>query len=207
MKDFERFPMNLQLFAEGSENGGADGGGEAGGSTDEGSKLTYEQLEAELAKARAEADKWKRTNDKTSSESAAWKKKYKERLDSDEAKTEDEKEAQAEKDKELADLRAEVAKQKAVKRFMKVYKMSEEDAEDMADMEAAGDLDGMDAKMQKHLESMEKDAYQNAIKNRHETHAGNGDGKGETLAEKLAKGLAKQSSSTANEEILKNFFR
>lgn len=199
--------MNLQLFAD--ENGGsgaddADGNGsDDGGNEDD--KPSYEELLVQLAKAKADADKWKRANDASSSQSAAWKKKYKERLDEKEAQSEEAKEAEALKDQELADLRKEVARNKSIKRFMQVYKMSEEDAEAMADLEADGELEEMDKKMQKHLDSLEKDAFQKAIQNRHDTHAGNG-GTGETVAETLAKKLAK-SNKEISTDILKNYIR
>ena len=206
MKKFKSFylngwklPMNIQLFAEGSaaESGSeGDGAGseENNGGSDDGSKgdkkPTYEELAAQLAAANANMERLKAASNKATKQAADYKRRLHEKMTPEEIEAEKDTSAKSATEERLRELEAELGRIKSVERHMTAFKMNKETAEKFAQLEAD--------------EAIEKAAFQKALSNRPESHAGHDDGKGETQAEKIAKGL-KARSIGVDENILKNY--
>ena len=221
MKKFKSFyrngwklPMNIQLFAEGSAaEGGSEGDGagseENNGGSDDGSKgdnkkPTYEELAAQLAAANANMERLKAASNKATKQAADYKRRLHEKMTPEEIEAEKDTSAKSATEERLRELEAELGRIKSVERHMTAFKMNKETAEKFAQLEADGKAEEYATAMSKHIEAIEKAAFQKTLSNRPESHAGHDDGKGETQAEKIAKGL-KARSIGVDENILKNY--
>lgn len=192
-----KLPLNLQFFAEDGGNGDE---GNAGGDK----KPTYEELAKQLAEAKADAEKWKASNDRNSSQVAEYKKQLRDYMSEEQRKEADRKEADEASAKELNELRAEVAKIRAVEKFRKLG-MDEELAQTAADAEVDGDMDKVAECYEKHVKAVEANAYQKFLDERKDPASGRGKGSDdEDAATKLAKQAAGR-RGTADSDVLKNY--
>lgn len=139
--------------------------------------LEYEDNAAELAKL-------KKANDKLSSESADWKRKYNDQLSEDEKKKQADADKLADMEKELAELR----KDKTISEYKAKFigqGYAEELAEATAKALSEGDTAAVFANQQKFLDEYAKKIKAEALKGTPKPPAGQG-GEGMTL-EKLKK--------------------
>lgn len=188
VKSFEdvRLPMNLQLFAEDKpeEPGSPEtypSGGEAPAETNsedetesEGEAPTIEELMAQLAQERAEKEKYKVALNKSSSEAAEYKKKFREKQTAKEQEEEAKREQQEQHEKYVKSIETELATIKATKRYMGIG-MPEELAAKTAKAEIEGDNESVTANMKKHMDAVVKAKEAEWIKSRPPVNAGNGE--------------------------------
>lgn len=189
MKKFDdvRIPMNLQFFAEGEPDGaGTQGSNPSGGDPsgaagdDAGEKEggehtpTVEELMAQLAKERAEKERYKVALNKSSSEAAEYKKKFREKQTAEEQEEEAKREQQEQHDKYVKGIETELATIKATKRYMGIG-MPEDLAADTAKAEIKGDNEAVTANMKKFMDVTIKAKEADWIKNRPPVNAGNGE--------------------------------
>lgn len=177
---------------------GATGGGSGGVAAPEGDETDTDEvddnnsddidsLKAELARAKAEARKFKNTNDKLLKEKGELTKKNREMMSVDQL----EKEAQEERDKKFAEMAKELRVNRYSKRLVGLG-MTESDADEFAatipEME---DSDAFFSTLNTFIQAKVKEASDNAVqdflKSRPEINAGNGDSDKDTPAMELAK--------------------
>lgn len=200
-KDFEKL---IQYAPDGV--GGGTGEGTDNGGTGEGAKgPSYEELVAELAKERADRERFKNANDKLSKEIATVKQNLREKMTAEEQLAEEQKQQREEHEREFEEMKRELAETKSVKKLMGTLGMDEELATDTAKAISDNDTDKIFENLAKHIKSVEEASYQKAIKDRPSVPAGNGS---DSVALAKAKELAKTKSvnrATANSDILKNY--
>lgn len=190
-----------------AEDGGEQGAGEegdvgAGGSSPDGgtdNEPSVADLKMQLAKAQAQADRYKNSIDNLTKKNGELTKQNRQYMNDEQRAAAE----QEERNQELEDLRREVRVSKYAKRFVGLG-MSEEDADGMAGlMPEIDDADAFFGNLGKYIENVQKvsaeTAVQKLLKDRPEINAGNGDGSGKTLAEEKAIELAKnQTGATSN---------
>lgn len=206
-------------FAEGGEgSGGGSGTDGADGSndTDGDGEESLESLKAELAKAKADAERFKNAIDKNTKEAKNLKAQLNQANANLRAKmTDAEKEAEAQKEKaeELEQVRSELRTIKYSKRLMGVG-MPETDAEEMA--KAIPELEDADAffdALNKFVESVKKTAGEDRLQkfiadNKIDVSAGQGDSQKDDPAMAFAKRVVernKSKTSGSNSDIINNF--
>lgn len=202
--------MNLQFFADGGADGADAGAGTNGEgantgdtSTHDDNKPTYEELVAKLAKADAETQRQKNLTDKASKEAASYKKQL-----SAEQQAKIEKEAaEKAKDDKIAELEQKMAIIDNTSFWGgKSIGMDEELAKATAEAEATGDKEKFRENIVKHIKAIKDSAYQQALKDRPDPAAGNGNADKNIAANEKAVASAKRMGGV-NENILKQYRR
>ena len=202
----KKFPMNLQLFADGGGGTGESGAegeesGSDGGNNED--APTVEELVAQLAEERAKSARLQNEKDTASTEAANFKRQLRAKMTANEQEEAEKKARDEAIEKELQELRNESRINKYSKRFMGVG-MDEASATELAG------LTGEIAEPDKFFSALDKfvkageDSVEALIKSNPSIKAGNGDGAGESLAVRKAKELA-GGSRTVNQDILKNY--
>lgn len=194
---------------EGNQEGnpaGKDGGQQTSGDD----KDTYEQLLEKLTEARnealqskADAEKWKLANDKSSSDAAKYKKQLTEKMTAEEQLDAAKKEAEEAREKEFAQLKNELATIQATKRYM-ALEMDEKLSEETAKAEIAGDMETVTANIGKHIKAIKDAAYHQALKDRPDINAGNGESDKNEMALSMAAAYASRKNGV-NMDILNQY--
>ena len=194
---------------EGLDTGAASSGGssDSDGSSDD---LTgeLESLRSELAKAKADALRYKNTNDKLLKEKGELTKKNREMMSADQL----EKEAKEERDRQFEEMAKELRANRYSKRLVGLG-MTEKDADAFAaSIPELEDIDAFFNTLGSFIKSYEKTASEKAIqdllKNRPEINAGNGDADKDDPAMALAKRSVEQRKAvigTASNDIIKMY--
>lgn len=181
--------MNIQFFAESAEASGAgsaDGntGAESGETGDQAEKKpTYEELLEKLAesetkatKAAAEVEKWKAANDKSSSEAANFKKQLTAKMTAEEQLDVAKKEQEAAKDALIAEYQTKEKVRDCTEFLMdSSIGMDKKTAKEFAQKFVDGDFDNAMPILEKHIKAIKDTAYQQALSDRSEPKAGNGE--------------------------------
>lgn len=183
----------------GTESGGANGGGsgasepenEDGSESESGEepdKPSYDDLVAELAKARTEAmqaqaarDKYKNSIDDLTRKNGELTKQVRNRMSAAEQIDAAKKEAEEARRKEFDEMKSELATIRATKRYM-VLEMEENLATETAKAEISGDMETVISNIAKHIKTIKDTAYQKALKDRPDPKAGNGDANDENAS-------------------------
>ena len=186
----------------GDGGNGANGGGSDGGNDPEPS---IDELKIQLAKARAQADRYKNSIDNLTKKNGELTKQNRQFM-SDEQKAQAD---QEERDKELAELRKEVRVTKYSKKFVGLG-MDEESADEMAGI--LPDIEESDKFFEtlgKHLDAIKKaaadEAVQKLLENRPDINSGNGNGGKASPADEIAVELAKRKLSNSNSKIADHY--
>ena len=207
-------------FSEGADSSGGSSGSDENNDSDDGTNddggESLESLKAELAKAKADAERFKNSIDKNAKEAKKLKAQLNEANANLKAKmTDAEKKAEAEREsaEELEQVRLELRTIKYSKRLMGVG-MAEADAENMA--KAIPELEDADAffdALTKFVESVKKTAGEDRLQkfisdNKIDVNAGQGDSQKDDPAMAYAKRVIEQKKSgggATNNDIIKNF--
>ena len=215
-RDGEQIPMNLQLFAEGSGDGGtAEGGesaiddsGEGNANDDEDDSHTPNELAKQLAETKAELARLKFANDKSAKEAAAYKKQLQAKMSAEERASEAENERITALEEENKQMKAQMRMASYSKRYMGIG-MDEKTAESLSEL--TGDLSDVDkffSTLDKFVKAKIKSAGENAvqdlIKNNPDIKAGSGANDKNAWVTDMAKDLAHQRSN-ANTSILEKY--
>lgn len=193
---------------------GVDGSGGGSGGTDsvsddpEDDAPSIDDLQAQLAKAKADLEKAKNANNKLSTENANFRKE-KRAMMTDEQKKAADLEAV---NQELEELRRESRITKYSKRLIGIG-MGESEADELASVIPALDdadafFDGLSDFVESIKKSSGEEAVQKLLKERPEINAGNGDSQKDDPSMTLAKKLVEQgkaSNKAANVDIINNF--
>ena len=200
----KKFPMNLQLFADGGGGTGESGAeGEESGS-DSGNNEdapTVEELVAQLAEERAKSARLQNEKDTASTEAANFKKQLRAKMTANEQEEAEKKARDEAIEKELQELRNESRINKYSKRFMGVG-MDETFATELAGL--IGEIAEPDKFVKATVKKAGEDSVEALVKSNPGIKAGNGDGAGEPLAVRKAKELS-GGARTVNQDILKNY--
>lgn len=190
--------------ASGADEGGNDGDGNDSGSDG----LSIEELKLQLAKERAEKERFKSSVDNLA-------KKNKELTDKTRKYMTDEQKAQADKearDQELEDLKREVRMSKYSKRLVG-FGMSESDADELAGIipELGDNSDSFFDGLGKFIEATKKmageAAVQKLLKDRPDINAGNGNGGSISIAEEKAQAIGKRNANRTNENKISDYYK
>lgn len=139
---------------------------------------TVEELMAELAKERAEKERFKNSLDKASSEAANYKKKLREKQTAEEQEAEAKREQEENFKNYVKGLENRIALSEATERYMGLG-MSKEFASETAKLELEGDREAVTVNMNKHMENMIKAKEAEWLASRPPVNAGQDDGKDE----------------------------
>lgn len=192
----------------GIENDGNLGGGSSSHDDDKGEEESIESLKALLVQAKAEAARFKNTNDKLLKEKGELTKKNREMMTADQR----EKEAQEERDKRFAEMEKELRVNKYSKRLVSIG-MTETDADTFASMipeleDADAFFNTFNTFVQAREKSASDKAIQDLLKSRPDINAGHGDSDKDDPAMALAKASVeanKNRNVTVNQDILKRY--
>lgn len=187
----------------GDDNGDGEDGGTDGGSDD----LSIEELKLQLAREKAEKERFKSSVDNLT-------KKNKELTDKTRKYMTDEQKAAADKearDQELEELKREVRVSKYSKRLVG-FGMTENDADELAGIipELGDNYDSFFDGLGKFVEAAKKTAgeaaVQKLLKDRPDISAGNGDTT-KTVAEEKAVAIGKRNVGRATENNILDFYK
>ncbi len=195
--------IKLQLFADGSSEGGADTEGGTDDTSTQNDENSVDALKVLLAQAKAENAKLKNTNNSLASENASKTKLLREKMTAQEQEAEAKKEAEAAREKEFNDMKRKLNVIESTNVYMDIFEMSKETAQQYAEARADGDRDKENDVLRAYMKSYKAKLMQSFLAERGEINAGHGDGK-ENLAVELAKTLPKRSSGV-DESILKMY--
>lgn len=205
-----RFKLPLMLDPDDGVSGGSsDAGADISGLQDDQQEDDHESIEAlkaELAKSKADAERYKNSINKLTKEKKELSDKARNLMTTDQL----EKEAQEAREKRFAEMEKELRVSKYSKRLVGVG-MTEEDADKFAStMPEMEDADAFFNTLGAFVKSREKTAADNAIqdllKSRPDINAGHGDLDKDDPAMELAKASLKHMDSRGvNENILKNY--
>lgn len=191
----------------GAGGAGADDSG-ADDSGDDGSEPTIDELQAQLAKAKADYQKLKVQSDKAAKEAKQYKDQARARMNADEQAQQ----AQAEKDAQFEEMKRELRINKYSKRLVGIG-MDETQADEMASiLPEIEDHDAFFDALGKFIESVKKSsgdaAVQKLLKDRPEINAGGGDSDKDDPAMALAKSFvdSHKGQGNAGADIIKNYF-
>lgn len=171
---------------------------------------SIELIKAELAKAKADAERYKNSISKQNKQIKELTDKNKSLMTADQLETE----AQEAREKRFAEMEKELRTNKYSKRLVGVG-MAEADADAFAaTMPELEDVDSFFDKLGTFIKAREKaaadKAIQDLLKSRPDIHAGNGDSDKDDPAMALAKRSAERRGANygkVNEDILKNYMR
>jgi len=192
-------------------DGGTDGDGSGGGSGTDGSDGgddgdSLEELKAQLAKAKAESERYKNSISKLTSANSDLKKQNRQLMNDDQKAQAD----RDERDQELEELKKQVRVAAYSKRFIG-FGMTEKEADELAEATPAmEDSDLFFDALGSFIESIKKtsgeEAVQKLLKDRPDINAGNGDKKS-TVAEDKAVAIAKKAASRAASNNIVNYYK
>lgn len=155
---------------------------------------TVAELMKQVADLKVDLKRYKKANDSLSSENAGLKKQVNAKMTEEELRQQAKQEENDEIKKELADLRREVALNKATKRYMSMQ-MPEELAEKVAQAELDGDMDTVTTTINSFVQAQKKEVEEKVTADLYAKmpipKSGNGDGQIDYEAqynEKLASG-------------------
>lgn len=189
-----------------------DTGDLGGGSADEHETADdpedISSIKAELARVRADNERYKNSISKLNKEKGELTKKNREMMSADQL----EKEAHEEREKRFAEMERELRANKYSKRLVGIG-MAEADADTFAAMlPELEDADNFFASLSSFVQAREKSASDKAIqdllKSRPDINAGNGDANKDDAAMTLAKAAVanlKGRNTAVNQDIIKNF--
>lgn len=185
----------------GDIDGGQDNNGE-----DDGDDVSA--LKSELARWKAEAERFKKSNDKVLKEKKQLEQERRKNMNEEQLA----REAQEERDKEFEEMKRELRTSRYSKRLVGIG-MTEQDADAFANsIPEMEDPDAFFDTLSAFIKSREKVAGENAVqkllKERPDIHAGNGDSAEDDSAMALAKQMAeraKLSASVSNKDILNSY--
>lgn len=198
---------------DGGTAGGTSGtggeGGDGGDGNDDGSEgMSIEELKLQLAKEKAEKERFKSSVDNLT-------KKNKELTDKTRKYMTDEQKAAADKearDQELEELKREVRMSKYSKRLVG-FGMSESDADELAGIipELGDNSDSFFDGLGKFIEAVKKTASEAAVqkllKDRPDINAGNGNGGGISVAEEKAQAIGKRNANRTGENKITDYYK
>lgn len=156
-------------------------------------KKSYEELVAELAKTKAEAERLRISIDRTSSEAADYKRKYREKLSEEEAAAE----TQRERDEYVRGLEKQIKTNDAFKRYTDLG-MNTELAMQTAQFDVDGDTENVFKNMKTFQSSLLDAEKAKWLGGRKEIHADNHESADEITAEDFSKMSYKQRVELAN---------
>lgn len=216
----QKIPMNLQLFAESGAGESANGGGgeNATGNNsgqDESThdkKLSYEEILEKLAQAEtkatnaaAEAERWKTANDKSSSEAANYKKQLTAKMTAEEQLDAAKKEQEAAKDALIAEYQTKEKVRDCTEFLMdSSIGMDKKTAKEFAQKFVEGDFDNAMPILEKHIKAIKDTAYQQALADRPDPKAGNGEPDTKSSAIAMAAAYASRQNGV-NMDILNKY--
>lgn len=182
------------------------------GAVDE--KPTYEQLVEELAKSRAneakavaDSARFKNSIDDLTKKNGELTKHIRERMSAEDQEQIAKEEADKAKDARIAELENREKMRDYTELLMdKDIGMAKQEAKELAEMLVNGDFEKSLEIFSKHIKSIKDSAYQQALKDRPDIAAGNGDPDKNALAIEKAKASAGRRSGV-NEDILKHYRR
>lgn len=189
----------------GAGDDGAGGGGSSSGDNGGANEPSVEDLKIQLAKAQAQADRYKNSIDNLTKKNGELTKQNRQYMNDEERAKAD----QEERDRELAELKAQVRTADYSKRFVGMG-LAADEADAMAvTIPELEDADTFFAGLSKYVESVRKtsaeSAVQELLKNRPDINAGNGDSS-TSIAEEKAVALAKSRGGvTSNNDIANNY--
>lgn len=211
-------PFNLQFFAKDvTDASGADGGisnGEQDNPTGE-NKPTYDELmeqlaqaQTQIAQANATSERYKNSINDLTKKNGELTKQVRERMDPEELRKTIMQEAEAARKESEAEKDAVI---QSLQDKLNVIDntsfwggasigMDEALAKSTAEAEALGDKEKFRANIVKHIKAIKENALQEALKERTDIKAGNGDTDKNSLAKEMAVASAKR-AGTANESI------
>ena len=196
---------------------GDDGGAGGASSSDDGhddnddkdDELSIEELKIQLAKEKAEKERFKSSIDNLTKKNKELTDKTRKYM-TDEQKAQEDREA---RDQELEDLKREVRISKYSKRLVGIG-MTESEADELAGIipELGDESDTFFDSLGRFVEGVKKSAGESAVqkllKDRPDINAGNGAGGGITIAEEKAQSIGKRSVGRTNDnKILANYKR
>ena len=141
-------------------------------------ELTLEDLQNQLAEAKAMNQQFKNAITKSNSEAAEWKRKFQAKQTAEEKEADAKREAEELQQKEITELRKELSMMKAVARYRGMG-MDEKLASECAALEVENNADGLMAKITAHMssriDSAKKQAQEELLASRPDIKAGNGE--------------------------------
>lgn len=208
---FKHARQNAPDMGDVGGDGGTDGDGSGGGSGTDGSDGgddgdSLEELKAQLAKAKAESERYKNSISKLTSANSDLKKQNRQLMNDDQKAQAD----RDERDQELEELKKQVRVAAYSKRFIG-FGMTEKEADELAEATPAmedSDLffDALGAFIESIKKTSGEEAVQKLLKDRPEINAGNGDKKS-TVAEDKAVAIAKKAASRAASNNIVNYYK
>jgi hypothetical protein len=141
-------------------------------------EITLEDLQKQLAAAKADNERYKNAISKSNTEAAEWKRKFRERQTAEEAAADAKREAEALQQEQMESIKRELSVLKATNLYLK-QGMDEKAAAECAEMQSDGDIENLIAKISAHFSSR-KDAEIKAwqeeyLKSRPDIKAGHGE--------------------------------
>lgn len=209
-----KFPMHLQIFADGGGTG-ADGGNSgvgdgddgSGGGEDDGDKQpTVEELMAQLAEERARSAKLQNEKNTASTEAANFKKQLRAKMTAEEAEQQAKQEHEQERENRIKELENKLQIGEYTERCMsQEIGMAKDEARELAQAITEQDADKIFSAIGTHIKALKAAWEQEFVASRKDFSAGHGDGS-ESLAMQKAKQLSAGSSKkTANADIIKHY--
>lgn len=184
----------------------AGGGGSSSAESDnhdDSKEPSVEELLAQLAAEKAKNLRLQNEKDTASSEAANFKKQLRAKMTAEEQIDAAKKEADEAREKEFEKIKSELATIQATKRYM-VLEMDEKLAEETAKAEISGDMETVVSNIAKHIKAIKDTAYQQALSDRPEHKAGNGEGSGNSSAMSMAAAYANRKNGV-NMDILNQY--
>lgn len=145
-------------------------------------EITLEDLQTQLAEAKAQNDKLKNSVTRSNSEAAEWKRKFRERQTAEEQAADAKREAELLQQEQMDAIKRELSVLKATNRYLK-QNMDEKLAKECAELEAENDMENLMSKINAHynavIEEAKKSAKEELLASRPDIKAGNGEEEGE----------------------------
>lgn len=214
----KKIPMNIQFFAsakEGEDSGTGDDStnpdnGQVDGESEK--KPPYEELLEKLAlaetkatQAAAEAEKWKTANDKSSSEAANYKKQLTAKMTAEEQLDAAKKEQEAAKDALIAEYQSKEKIRDCTEFLMDSnIGMDKKTAKEFAQKFVEGNFDDAMPILEKHIKAIKDTAYEQALADRPDPKAGNGEADENAAAMAMAAAYAGRQNGV-NMDILNKY--
>lgn len=216
-----KIPMNIQLFAEGSGDGGGESGEGAGGAGTDGgdgdtgdgdtssgnTTPTVEELLAQLAEERAKGEKLKIATDKATRNAAEYKRQLGEKMSAQEKAEAAQKEAYEAMQNELAELKRDKLISTYTEQCMdENIAMNKETARAFSEAIANQDAEKVFSSLGKHISALKKSWTEEFYKSNPQLNAGNGSGADNPGSDFVRRRVeAAKNSVAAQGDILKQF--
>ncbi len=144
--------------------------------------VSLEDLQNQLAEARAQNTKLKNSVTKSNADAAEWKRKFRERQSAEEQAADAKREAEELQHQQMESIKKELSILKATNRYLK-QNMDEKLAKECAELEADNDMEKLMAKINAHynavIEEAKKAVKEELLASRPDIKAGNGEDEGE----------------------------